>query len=61
MREGGRSTDDAVGGKLPEVGAGLGRAMRGFHKARSDVVDSVVRSSSEPTEPGRLGEESTGT
>ena len=36
-------------GKLPEVGAGLGRAMREFSRARSDVVDSVVRSSSEPT------------
>jgi TatA/E family protein of Tat protein translocase len=48
-------------GKLPEVGAGLGRAMREFHRARSDVVDSVVRSSSEPTEPGRPGSESTGT
>lgn len=29
-------------GKLPEVGAGLGRAMREFSRARSDVVDSVV-------------------
>jgi sec-independent protein translocase protein TatA len=36
-------------GKLPEVGAGLGRAMREFNRARTDVVDSVVRSPSEAT------------
>jgi sec-independent protein translocase protein TatA len=36
-------------GKLPEVGAGLGRAMREFARARSEVVDSVVRSPSDAT------------
>jgi len=48
-------------GRLPEIGSGLGRAMREFHKARSDVVDSVVRSSSEPDEPVRSVEDSRGT
>ena len=35
--------------RLPEVGAGLGRAMREFARARTEVVDSVVRSSSDAT------------
>ncbi|MDB5065156.1 MAG: hypothetical protein JWM18_1590 [Chloroflexi bacterium] len=47
-------------GRLPEVGSGLGRAMREFHRARGDVVDSVVRTSSEPAEPVRSVEQSTG-
>jgi sec-independent protein translocase protein TatA len=47
-------------GKLPEVGSGLGRAIREFAKARSEVVDSVVRSSSEPTEPVRSVEDRAG-
>ena len=46
-------------GKLPEVGAGLGRAMREFSRARGDVVDSVVRSPSEPAHPASV-DDSTG-
>jgi sec-independent protein translocase protein TatA len=48
-------------GKLPEVGSGLGRALREFHRARTDVVDSVVRVTSEPAEPARPGEDGTRT
>jgi len=31
-------------GKLPEVGSGLGKAIREFRKATSEVTDSVARS-----------------
>jgi sec-independent protein translocase protein TatA len=48
-------------GKLPDVGAGMGRAIREFKKATNEVKDSVVNASSthgEPsthTEPGPHG------
>lgn len=36
-------------GKLPDLGAGMGRAIREFRKASSEVRDSVVNSTA--TEP----------
>ena len=38
-------------GKLPDVGAGMGRAIREFKKATNEVKDSVVNASSTHTEP----------
>lgn len=39
-------------GKLPDVGAGMGRAIREFKKASNDVRDTVVNASSpEPPAP----------
>jgi sec-independent protein translocase protein TatA len=45
-------------GKLPEVGAGMGRAIREFKKATSEVKDSVVNASSTHSDPGTHGEPS---
>ena len=37
-------------GKLPDLGAGMGKAIREFKKASADIRDNVVNSSaSEPT------------
>jgi len=37
-------------GKLPDLGAGMGKAIREFKKASSDIRDNVVNSTaSEPT------------
>jgi sec-independent protein translocase protein TatA len=39
-------------GKLPDLGSGLGKAIREFRKASTDVKDQIVNSSaSEPTPP----------
>jgi sec-independent protein translocase protein TatA len=42
-------------GKLPDVGAGMGRAIREFKKATNEVRDSVVNASSTHSEPGPDG------
>jgi sec-independent protein translocase protein TatA len=34
-------------GKLPELGSGMGKAIREFRKASSDVKDSIVQATSE--------------
>lgn len=36
-------------GKLPDVGAGMGRAIREFRKASSDVRDAVMSSDASST------------
>jgi sec-independent protein translocase protein TatA len=38
-------------GKLPDVGAGMGRAIREFRKATNEVKDSVVNATSTHSEP----------
>jgi sec-independent protein translocase protein TatA len=45
-------------GKLPDVGAGMGRAIREFRKATNEVKDSVVNASSTHGEPGTHSEPS---
>jgi TatA/E family protein of Tat protein translocase len=35
-------------GKLPELGSGMGKAIREFRKASNDVKDSVMNSTAEP-------------
>ena len=45
-------------GKLPDVGAGMGRAIREFRKATNEVKDSVVNASSSHSEPGTHSEPS---
>jgi len=35
-------------GKLPEVGGAIGKAMREFRKASTDLQEDIKRSSSEP-------------
>ncbi|HEY0410172.1 MAG TPA: twin-arginine translocase TatA/TatE family subunit [Candidatus Dormibacteraeota bacterium] len=46
-------------GKLPDVGAGMGRAIREFKKATNEVKDSVVNASSTHSEPGAHSEPGT--
>ncbi|MEA2671193.1 MAG: sec-independent protein translocase protein TatA [Chloroflexota bacterium] len=43
-------------GKLPDVGAGMGRAIREFKKATNEVKDSVVNATATHSEPGTHGE-----
>ena len=38
-------------GKLPDVGAGMGRAIREFRKATNEVKDSVVNASATDSPP----------
>lgn len=38
-------------GKLPDVGAGMGRAIREFKKATNEVRDTVVNASPTETPP----------
>jgi TatA/E family protein of Tat protein translocase len=38
-------------GKLPEVGGAIGRAMREFRKASSDLQDEIQRGTSQPSPP----------
>ena len=38
-------------GKLPDVGAGMGKAIREFRKASTDVKDAVMSSQSETPAP----------
>ena len=38
-------------GKLPDVGAGMGRAIREFRKASSDVKDAVMGSQADTPAP----------
>lgn len=38
-------------GKLPDVGAGMGKAIREFRKASTEVRDSVVNASAEERKP----------
>ncbi|TMD41688.1 MAG: twin-arginine translocase TatA/TatE family subunit [Chloroflexi bacterium] len=38
-------------GKLPEVGGAIGRAMREFRKASSDLQDEIKKSTTEQPEP----------
>jgi sec-independent protein translocase protein TatA len=38
-------------GKLPDVGAGMGRAIREFKKATNEVRDTVVNASSTDSPP----------
>ena len=38
-------------GKLPDVGAGMGKAIREFRKASTDVKDAVMSSSQDPPAP----------
>jgi sec-independent protein translocase protein TatA len=40
-------------GKLPEVGSGMGKAIREFKKATSEARDSVVNASEHHSEAGR--------
>lgn len=40
-------------GKLPEVGAGMGRAIKEFKKATNDMRDSVVNASEHHSESTR--------
>ena len=35
-------------GKLPEVGAAIGKAMREFRKASTDLTDEIKKSTSDP-------------
>jgi len=35
-------------GKLPEVGGAIGKAMREFRKASSDLTEDIKKSASEP-------------
>ena len=35
-------------GKLPEVGGAIGKAMREFRKASTDLQDDIKRSTSDP-------------
>ena len=44
-------------GKLPELGAGVGKAMREFRKATSDLTDEVKRSTSEHQGSAATGSE----
>ncbi len=46
-------------GKLPDVGAGMGRAIREFRKATNEVKDSVVNASATHSEPSSPGGNST--
>jgi sec-independent protein translocase protein TatA len=38
-------------GKLPELGSGMGKAIREFRKASTEVKDQFTQSTSEPTQP----------
>ena len=38
-------------GKLPDVGAGMGRAIREFRKASAEVKDQIVQTTAEPAPP----------
>jgi TatA/E family protein of Tat protein translocase len=38
-------------GKLPELGSGMGKAIREFRKASSEVKDQIVQSTAEPVAP----------
>lgn len=38
-------------GKLPDVGAGMGKAIREFRKASNDVKDSVVNATTDVHRP----------
>jgi len=38
-------------GKLPEVGSGVGRAIREFRKASSELTDEIKRETTKPAEP----------
>jgi sec-independent protein translocase protein TatA len=40
-------------GKLPEVGAAIGKAMREFRKATTDITDDIKKSTSEPVADAR--------
>jgi sec-independent protein translocase protein TatA len=41
-------------GKLPDVGAGLGRAIREFRHATNEVRDSVNAAPSQPSQPAAV-------
>jgi len=43
-------------GKLPDVGAALGRGIREFRKASSDVHDSVVNAATSPAQPSPVAQ-----
>ena len=38
-------------GKLPDVGAGLGKAIKEFRKASTEVRETIVQSTAEPVAP----------
>lgn len=38
-------------GKLPDVGAGMGRAIREFRKASTETRDTIVNATSAPVTP----------
>jgi sec-independent protein translocase protein TatA len=38
-------------GKLPELGAGMGKAIREFRKASTEVKDQIVQATAEPAQP----------
>lgn len=38
-------------GKLPDVGAGLGKAIKEFRKASTEVRETIVNSTAEPVAP----------
>ena len=44
-------------GKLPDIGAGMGRAIREFKKASQDVRDNVVNAAAEPPRDERRAPE----
>ncbi|MFN2581422.1 MAG: twin-arginine translocase TatA/TatE family subunit [Candidatus Dormibacteria bacterium] len=39
-------------GKLPDVGAGMGRAIREFRKASAETHDALKHATATPAEPG---------
>lgn len=43
-------------GKLPDVGAAMGRGIREFRKATTDAHDAVVKATSVPGEPEQSSE-----
>lgn len=42
-------------GKLPEIGSGMGRAIREFHKATTEVRDHVTSVAATPETPDPEG------
>jgi len=46
-------------GRLPEVGAGLGRAIREFHRTRNDVSEAFAGAAVVAADPGLSKERGT--
>ncbi len=43
-------------GKLPDVGAALGKGIREFRKASSDVHESVMKAATTPADPAPVAQ-----